>query len=306
MPRRILAIRNPAAGGGGGSRRAARAAALVQHLRAAGHAVDERVTAGPGDAIRLAASADDDVEVVLSIGGDGTANETANGLLRAGHPAALAVAAFGTGNDVAQLLGTGSIPALLHALDSAAPSRIDTLEIRHPGGVRHALLFAGCGLATGLLDRTTPLVKRWFGGRGSYAVGFLRALWTHQGRPMRVRTPEASWDTPSGTVLVAAKARQAGGGSLHLAPGARLDDGTLHGIWLGPAGRIATLGHFLRLTRGTHARHPALRCFRASWIEVATDPPMPLAVDGDLLGSTPACFEVRPRCLQVLRSEGDR
>ncbi|MBN8248506.1 MAG: diacylglycerol kinase family lipid kinase [Verrucomicrobia bacterium] len=296
MPRRLLAIRNPAAGGS----RSDRAQALLQRLRAAGHVVEERVTSGPGDAIRLASSAGGGFEVVLAIGGDGTVNEVANGLLMAGHAAALAVAAFGTGNDVAQLLGTRQETTLLRVLETAAPRRVDTLEVRNSEGVRHALLFAGCGIATRLLQQTTPRVKRWFGGRGSYAIGFLRALRTHRGIPMRVHSPAGDWESHAGTVLVAAKAPHAGGGGLQLAPSARPDDGTLHGLFLGPAGRLAILGHFLRLSRGAHIGHPALRCFATPWIEVSTDPPMPLALDGELVGFTPARFDVRPRSLAVL------
>lgn len=296
MPRRILAIRNPAAG----ASKSGRAMSLIHALRAAGHGVEERVTCGSGDAIRMAASDGGAFEVVLALGGDGTVNEVANGLLMAGHSAALAVAALGTGNDVAQLLGTHQETTLLRALATATPRRMDTLEVRHAEGLRHALLFAGCGLATGLLQHTTPRVKRWFGGRGSYAVGFLRALRTHRGIPMRVRSPAGEWETPAGTVVVAAKAPQAGGGGLRLAPTARPDDGCLHGLWLGPAGRLAILGHFIRLSRGTHLGHPSLQAFSGTWLELCTDPPMPLALDGELVGRTPARMEVRPRALAVI------
>lgn len=302
MKRRVLLIRNPVAGPRGNRER--RAAALREGLCSAGHAVGECVTRGSRDAERMAETEGGNWDVIVSVGGDGTANEVMNGLIRGGHSTALAVAPFGTGNDLAQLLGTAETKAVIRAVSEAMPARVDTLAacpLGPPRGEeRHGLLFSGCGLATSLLEFTTPRLKRVFGGRGSYTVGFLRALWAHHPRRIRVCTAGAEWEAGDATVLVVAKARHAGGAGLHVAPQARLDDGLLHGIWLGPAGRLAIFGHFLRLARGTHAGHPQVRCFTASWIEVSTEPPMPLALDGDVFGSTPVRFEVRPRSLAVL------
>jgi diacylglycerol kinase family enzyme len=35
-------------------------------------------------------------------------------------------------------------------------------------------------------------------------------------------------------------------------------------------------------------------------MELDADPPQPLAIDGEVIGTTPARFEVRPRSLTVL------
>ena len=280
-------------------------AALREGLRNAGHEVEERVSRGPGDAERVVAAEAGGWDVVVSVGGDGTANEVVNGLIRGGHAGtAFAVAPLGTGNDLAQLLGTPQVPLLIRAVNEAAAVPMDTLELIPLGGAssasRHGLLFAGCGLVTSLLECTTPRVKRLFGGRGSYTVGFLRALMGLRVREIRFRTAGVDWTTDPGTVLVVAKARHAGGGVLHLAPRARLNDGLLHVLWLGPADRGSVVGHFLRLTQGTHEGHPELRCLQTEWVEVTTDSPMSLALDGEVWGSTPVRIQVRPRSVSVL------
>lgn len=303
MKRRVLLVCNPVAGPS--RSRGARMAALREGLRNAGHLVEERVTGGPGDAERVVEAEAGGWEVVVSVGGDGTANEVVNGLIRGRHAdTALAVAPLGTGNDLAQLLGTSEVPLLTRAVNEAAAVPMDTLELIPLGGAaspsRHGVLFAGCGLVTSLLECTTPRVKRLFGGRGSYTVGFLRALIGHQPREMRFRTAGADWTSDLGTVLVVAKARHAGGRVLRLAPRARLNDGLLHVLWLGPADRRSVVGHFLRLTRGTHEGHPELRCFQTEWVEVMTDSPMSLALDGEVCGSTRVRIQVRPRSVSVL------
>lgn len=302
MKRRVLVVWNPVAGPF--RAREAMARELVAGLRREGHDVEDRPTGKAGDAAEWAERDGGRWEVVVSAGGDGTANEIANGLIRGRHDAALGVAPMGTGNDYARLLGTTSFGEVTRAVASAFPTRVDTLEMIPRGadtrGSRHALLFCGSGLATTLLEATTPAVKRMFGRRGAYSAGFLRALWSHRPRRFCIRSESGEWETDSGTVFVAAKAPFAGGGTLHLAPKARLEDGLLHGLFLGPASRRSILGHFLRLSRGAHEGHPDLRCFTGTWLEVDADPPMPLAVDGEVTGMTPARIEVRRRSLNVL------
>ncbi|MBL9173009.1 MAG: diacylglycerol kinase family lipid kinase [Verrucomicrobiales bacterium] len=302
MKRRVLVIRNPAAGR---SRpRESMSRALIETLRREGHEVKDVETRKTGDAAEWAEREGARWDFVVSAGGDGTANEVANGLIRGGHDACLVVAPLGTGNDYARLLGTPRLGDITSALATAVPTRVDTLEViplgRTAGNSRHGLLFCGCGLATALLESTTPTVKRMFGRRGAYPAGFLRALWSHQPRRIRIRSQSGEWETPAGTVFVAAKARYAGGGTLQLAPGARLDDGLLHGLFLGSASRGSILGHFLRLSRGVHEGHPDLRCFTGTWVEVEADPPMALALDGEVTGMSPVRIQVCRESLRVL------
>ena len=82
---RAYAIVNPAAGHGRGARLVR---TIGAEFEAAGMTLEVAVSPGPGEAARLASSAvDDGHTVVLAVGGDGTANEVANGMI--GGPAAL-------------------------------------------------------------------------------------------------------------------------------------------------------------------------------------------------------------------------
>ena len=101
---RVLVIINPMAGRG----RAAQAwpqvaAALVK----AGILYDDIRTRRPHDATTLAEHAVDDYDVVIAVGGDGTAHEVANGLLAAakgGPTLPMAVIPLGHSNDFARML----------------------------------------------------------------------------------------------------------------------------------------------------------------------------------------------------------
>ena len=118
-----LAIVNPVAGKGAGASLAGTLAATFAEV---GLRVDITLSPGPGECARLAAAAvDDGYKVILSVGGDGTANEIANGMV--GSSATLALYPIGTGNDFARNLGYPRKRRGVAAfLAKATPREIDT------------------------------------------------------------------------------------------------------------------------------------------------------------------------------------
>jgi diacylglycerol kinase (ATP) len=91
-------------------------------------------------------------------------------------------------------------------------------------------------------------------------------------------------------LLAVANGRYFGGG-MAIAPRSRPDDGLLDVIILADTDRRALLTELLpRVYRGTHLRHPAVRLRRGATIQIATPPgtpPLPLELDGEIVGETP-------------------
>jgi diacylglycerol kinase family enzyme len=50
---------------------------------------------------------------------------------------------------------------------------------------------------------------------------------------------------------------------------------------------------------GTHIPHPRIREERAACVDVTCDPPAVIEADGEVLGRTPARFEIVPGALRV-------
>ena len=305
MSRRVLLIRNPRSAAARDQQ--ARLDALIGRLSADGSEIIKHHTTACGHAARLAAEHAGGCDIVLAVGGDGTVHEVASGLLDAGHDRPLAVASFGTGNDLARLLGTHDDDQLVATLEAGAPVPMDTITVRCRDAagrevVRHALLFAAVGFASELLRKTTPRVVRWCGPRLCYPVGFFRALFSYRPPMVTARSGDIVERGPLFHVC-AANAPHAGGGMMKLAPGARLGDGRLELCLIRQSGPLEAAWQFPRLLRGTHIHHPKVRCFPGTELAVETDPPAPVAVDGELVGLTPATFTVRPGSLRVFAQQ---
>lgn len=300
MARRTLFIVNPAAGAG-------RALDLWRHAERELHrqsvSPEVRILARADEARSLAIEAADKYHRVIAVGGDGTVSEIADGLLAASpNQSVLGVIPAGTGNDIAQTLSIHNVREALAALSGEASRPIDAIEVhcraKDKPVRRHALIFAGIGILGAVLRSTTPRTKWLFGRKWAYHAGLLRALWRY--RPPWMRAVCDGHTTEGTCLLLGVSNGERAGGGMRLAPGARPDDGMLHVNLVGNVGPWEVLKQLRRLSLGRHTNHPKVRYFTARDVTVESNPVEAVAVDGDLIGHTPATFGIRPGALRVL------
>ena len=174
--RRLLIIFNPAAGW----RRRQRLAPVLTRLREHGCALVVRETQGPGDAERFAAEVDPDAfDIVVAAGGDGTVNETINGLARSGLP--LGLIPLGTANVLAAEIGLRTDPAsLARCLVFGEPRPI---ALGAANG-RRFILMAGAGFDAQVVAGVSVPMKRWL-GKGAMFCQRCISCWSLPSPPMR-------------------------------------------------------------------------------------------------------------------------
>ena len=230
MRHAVIILNQHAAAGRNRSVQVDYAALILQQM---GFQTEIQKTIFAGQAIHLARSATTGPsDLIIAAGGDGTVNEVVSGRLQSNSPTTpIGILPFGTGNDVAQMLGLTSVDALLQGVENQEHVTWDALSVAcdSPSGrvARAAVLFAAVGFASNLLEATTPRVKRWFGPKLCYSIGFFRALANFQWPRLQVRVNDKVWDEPL-VVALAANAPKAGGGIMHLAPGAKMTDGQMN------------------------------------------------------------------------------
>ena len=287
---RALAIVNPAAGKGTGAKIAPR---LAADLADAGLSVDIVTTPGPGEAARLASHAvEDGYERVIAVGGDGTANEVANGLV--GTNVALGLYPIGSGNDFARALGYPRKRSQVAAfLGSAHECRIDVGEVNG----RVFLNAAGVGIDGHVAERVLAS-SRVVGPTLGYFVGSIVSIATYRPREMRVRI-DGTTRAGKHVMVVAANGTHFGSG-MRVAPDAKLDDGLLDVVVGGDLGRWSSLVALAKLYRGTHVDGRTILAFKAASLDVDFDAPQPMQADGEASRTTGIKIRVRPRALTVL------
>jgi diacylglycerol kinase (ATP) len=287
---RALAIVNPAAGNGTGDRIAYRIAA---DFRDQGMRVDVVRTPAPDEAARLAREgAADGYRTIISAGGDGTANEIANGI--AGSGAALALYPIGAGNDFARALGyprrVKDVPRFLRGARRRA---IDVGEVNG----RVFVNSAGVGIDGHVTQRvvaTSRIVGRPFG----YFIGSLLGIATYRPESMRVLV-DGELHTGRFLTVVAANGTHFGSG-MHVAPQASLDDGQLDVLLAGDLSRWASLVALAKIYRGTHVDGKKILLKRARAVEIELERPLMAQLDGETSTAQRFSIRVRPGALDVL------
>jgi diacylglycerol kinase (ATP) len=89
------------------------------------------------------------------------------------------------------------------------------------------------------------------------------------------------------------------GGGMMLAPDARPDDGLFDVVLIGDVGKVDFLTTAPKIYRGKHVAHPKVEVVRSARVEVDAAEQLPIEVEGEQVGTTPAVFEVVPGALRV-------
>ena len=304
-----LFVVNPAAGDGRGGERWIKARSLAARLWPE-HEV--RFTARPGHGRELAREAVlEGVETIVAVGGDGTLGEVVDGFLSAPQErraAAIATFPTGSGCDFARHACVPRDPeawaaAMAAALAAGKRKRLDAGRATYAGRdgaarTRHFLNVAALGLAgdvaVGVERRGKPL-----GGTLTYLLEGARAIAGARPRRMRLIV-DGREEPPAEYHLVAAANTSTIGGGMRLAPGADASDGRLDLLTVGALSKWELLKLLPRIYSGGHVGAPGVDLRRVRRVEVVSDESLPLNLDGDADGATPAAFEVLPGALAFL------
>ena len=254
-------------------------------------------TRAPGHATELARDAvRDGADAVLAVGGDGTVNEVALGLL--GTEVSLGIVPTGSGNGLARALGIPRQPArALRALETATSRALDIGLLNG----RPFLNVAGAGFDAAV-GRAFHERGRRGGRRGlfGYVHLSLRELRAYRAPSVVIELEGGARHESRPFVLTFANGPQFGSGAV-INPGATLDDGRLEIVLFEDGSRLTALlaAPLLFLGGLQHlARYRRLSATRAT-VTAAT--PLPLHVDGDPIPSAERLvLELRPRALRVL------
>jgi diacylglycerol kinase (ATP) len=256
-----------------------------------------RNTERRGDATDFARAAlESGSRLVVAVGGDGTIHEVVNGMLVDGHAvnpdAALGVVAAGTGSDFIKTFGLPAAPrfAVNHlAGDTAFPVDIGKITFERDGAqeVRYFANIAEVGVGASTVARAERM-PRWLGPL-VYLLAFWLSVRAFKPAHVTVDLVDRTYEGPANNIIVANG--QFFGGGMRIAPKAAPTDG-LFDIQIEHARKREAIALMPKVYKGQHLPHPDIEEFKRVKLSVTSDPPLLIEADGELLGHTPATFEV--------------
>lgn len=293
---KVSLIHNPVSGGARGGVLLRRVEELL--ARECIHVVPV-ATERPGHAAELARLLADGADRLLVLGGDGTLSEAANGVL-ALPPERRPVLGFlpgGTGNDFLRDFGIFRIEDAARAIGAGRTVSFDAVDVRWAAGQRYSINVLGCGLAAKAGARFGKSL-RWLGKKG-YNVAAAIEIATMRSCPtsLVLDRREIRGHFP---LVMACNSVHTGGG-MPMAPQADPTDGLLDVLWAQDIGKLDTFRLFAtRLPKGEHLKSSRVHIERAAHGRLEPEEPSPLLIDGEIVATTPADFQVIPCALRLL------
>jgi YegS/Rv2252/BmrU family lipid kinase len=262
-------------------------------------------TDGPGDAVKATREALQAGETfIVAVGGDGTVHEVVNGMFEDGKTIVaqplLGVIAAGSGCDFIKTFGLpDDVSGACEHLDGSNTLAIDVgrvtfVDDEGKEATRYFPNIAEVGLGGAVVARAARLPR--FFGRSRYFVGFWLTLPRFKRFTVTVEAGPKSFRGGAYNVVVANG--QFYGGGMRISPRSWPSDGLLDLIVMtGPKSESFTT--LPKVYRGEHLPHPNMQELKAAVVRVEADRPLPIEADGEMLGVSPATFEVLPEAIRV-------
>jgi YegS/Rv2252/BmrU family lipid kinase len=307
---RYKIIVNPTAGRGAGDRAIPQIEAL---LREHGLDFDLVRTRQPWHASELAREAvAEGYDCVVAAGGDGTANEVLNGLMRAKHEevgtSSMGMLCVGRGNDFAYGV---EIPRDLEAgcqvLTQGHRRWIDVGRVT--GGLYPEGRFFGNGVGIGFdaVVGFEAVKMTWLHGFASYLVAVLKTVFLYYSAPTTSIECDGLTITQPSLMISIMNGRRMGGGFM-MAPEGKVDDGLFDLCIAAEVSRPGIFGLIPHFLRGTQASQEPIRTERARLVVVtALAGALPAHADGETLCTDGQRleFELLPRQIEVISAASD-
>ena len=231
---------------------------------------------------------------IVAMGGDGTVNEIANGLL--GTNATLAVIPAGTGNDFIRMLGIPGNP--MQAIDTLLNGVARTMDL---GQVEDDRCFVN-GLGIGIDAQVARDVLKMdrLKGAAAYISAAVQEVFRFQAFPVALSTPEEHLELTCLSLGVS-NGLYAGGG-FKLAPRADIDDGLVDLCAIGDYPKPERLFRLPKVRAGKHADWKNVTYRQTNEVTVSSPKKLIAHVDGEPYRLPGDSFTVRalPQSLRVL------
>jgi YegS/Rv2252/BmrU family lipid kinase len=246
----------------------------------------------------------DGARLLVVVGGDGTAHEVVDGLMKAGlgGEAELAFLPRGTGKDfVRSMRIPKAFDKAVHVALGGRARSIDVGKATYAAadgstGEAYFANFAGAGISGAIAARANRTTKA-FGGKLSFLYATVLTFLRWKPARMSLTIDGEVRDVVLLEALAMNGDNTAGG--MLMAPEAQPDDGHFDVVLIGDFSKLEFVLTFPKIYKGKHVSHRKIDVIRAKELRVEANRELPIVLDGEAPGSTPVRFEVVPGALRV-------
>lgn len=225
-----------------------------------------------------------------------------NGLVRAGAGAELATIPLGTGMDFVRTYGIpNAFEDAVRTAQSGATRTIDVgrVSFRTWDGRDAERWYANVGsvgMSAAVAQRANGMSKA-MGGKATFFYALVRVFFEWDNTEVTVETEAGRRQGRMHDVIVANGRWH--GGAMQLAPDASPDDGLFDVVIIGDVNKRDFVTTAPKLYRGTYLAHPKVEHLRSSFVAVDAPERLPIELDGEQVGTTPARFEIVPAAVRL-------
>ena len=286
----IEIIYNPISGNNRKSRRTAEKVSEFFGSRGVPSVI--RTTEYPGHATVLAKNAvESGADAVAAVGGDGTASETACGLVHTDCP--LLIVPAGTGNDFRKSVSIPSDP--LKAAELYFSGRQTAIDIGQIND-RYFINEVGAGFDVDVL-RHSVKYKKHLNGLLPYLFGVLDALRQYHTLQLEMVDENGVSKTEDATVFSAANGKWIGGG-IKISPEAEVADGLLDFTVVNAIQKNRLPSRLAGLLKGNVLHFPETTHTKGRGFVISA-PDMYVNIDGDVVRMNCAVIRVVPKAIRI-------
>ncbi len=245
---------------------------------------------------------------IISIGGDGTFNETVNGFFENGNminpQAVLGFISGGTGADFIRTLNLNSnIDNSINKIVKNQIKKIDIVKLissteSNDKIERYFLNASNIGLGGDVVKKVNSSTKL-FGGFATFLISTIETAMKYDNRKIKLIFDNKTTLESVFSNIIVANGRYCGGGMKFL-PSAEINDGLLDVLTIGDINKLEFFENIFKVYKGTHLEFSKISTRQAKSLEILSDYQIRIETDGENCGFTPAKYQVIPNVLSVI------
>ncbi len=231
-------------------------------------------------------------EGIISVGGDGTLLEAAQGLLDTEE--ILGVIPAGTGNDFREAIGVPNDAAqALEIILTGHSTRVDTGLIN---GKKTFINVAGTGFDVEVL-RNVNKVRKVFTGGFAYLLGIIMSILGWKNKKLNIKMDGREMQRE--VLLIAVANGKCFGGGLRISPDSNISDGLINVVIINKVAKPRILIELPKLKKGQLNRISVAEQFTCKELKIDCDQKLEFDLDGEIAGETPMTFTLKEKALSV-------